>query len=221
VRLTDRLEALLQCFDDARAPVLFDLRSFRGFEHEQHFWAPPFQQVPMLLMQRLLEGFSLRLALVTREPGYLVDAPVLAAVWRPARKFHDGRWVLCSESQAAIRTALATMPAPSVLVDGGHEVWAGWRLIGPISWQHAEEILPGLAGRLGALDLPARLSTLTLPLAGPVRSRETPEPETIEIIEADPTRRYLIAELLQENRHEQPAARAAHESAARRAVRSR
>ena len=124
-------------------------------------------------------------------------------LWRPATRFDKTtRWRHAVEPAAQEAIAAALMPAPSVLVDAGHEVWAGWRLQMPFDLtreaDQAQAAQAALAARLGADVETAKDLDAPLPLCGVIRNWNANPPNRIEIVVAEPERRYDVEQLLKQ-----------------------
>jgi hypothetical protein len=202
---TDRLSAALRLFNGCRGTVTIAGRSLHGFGEQGALIAPPFDQgVPLPVLQLLVDGYSLRLSPATRSGQALAEMPFLWVLWRPATRFDKitgYRHAVEPAAQAAIADALATMPLPSVLVDAGPEVWAGWRLAEPFDLLHQTTEARGaqvaLAERLGGDVKTAEDLSATLPLAGVIRNWNNIQREYIEITIAEPARMYRVEQLLE------------------------
>jgi hypothetical protein len=152
------------------------------------------------LLQALADGAEVRLhAAAVAADSRFVALPWLAAVWRPKVTFsRASHWirVIMPEHQRPIREALASMPVPSLLVDGGHEVAAYWLLDRPIrDEREAGRALARLAEKLGAEAPPASVADLEIPLAG--RARNWNPDSSITLVSVDLTRRYGVADLVE------------------------
>lgn len=139
----------------------------------------------------------MRIGLFTTAGGRAVVAPMVVALWRPKQTMTDDGPHIEPEELTPVRMGLARMPPPSVLVDAAHEIWAGWRLASALSLPAATEAQATLAGRLGAVTMPAgTLAEWHLPVCGPVRNWSYVNGRDVDLVEADAQRRYTLSELL-------------------------
>ncbi|MDI6773338.1 MAG: hypothetical protein QME77_12240 [bacterium] len=203
-RYTDALAAALRLFDGGRGTVALSGRSLHGIGEQDAHIAPPFD-VPLAVLQLLVDGYSLRLGLATRSRQVLAEFPCAWTLWRPATRFDKitgYRHAVEPAAPEAIAAALATMPVPSVLVDAGPEVWAGWRLLEPLdlrrSADQARAAQVALATRLGGDIAAAEGLGGLAPFAGRVRYWNNTIPDFITIAEVELTRRYTLDELTKE-----------------------
>ena len=123
--------------------------------------------------------------------------------WRPETRFDRDtgwRYTVTPEAQVRIREALDGFPlAPTVVVDGGHEVWAAWRLEPVLAVDRdparARALPDALAERLGADVEAARDLAATLPLAGVIRNWNQTITDLVDIVDVEPARRYRVEDL--------------------------
>jgi hypothetical protein len=202
-----QLRALVACFAGSAGRLDLEARSFGGVGQEHLAVWPKADALPLAALNLLRDDWSLRLAAVPRaaDGHTLADVPIVLVLWLPRTLFSADtgwRYQVDPAAHAAIARALETMPAPSVLVDGGHELWAGWRLEAPLrDLPHATRVLTTLAARLGGTSEPlADLPHWSLPFAGPIRNWHDAPREDVTILEADPTRCYAL-EAIEENAH--------------------
>jgi hypothetical protein len=198
----DTLAAVLRCFEGCKGSVIVVGRTLSGLGQQDAHLSPPFDALPMPVLNLLADGFSLRLSPATRSGQALDELPFLSILWRPKTVFSKAtawRHAVDPEAAAQIAAALATMPAPSLLIDAGPEVWAGWRLTEPVDLRQqldaARVTQAALAQRLDADVQTAEDVTATLPFAGPVRNWGA-HPPFIEVVIAAPERTYRIEQLL-------------------------
>lgn len=209
-RYSAAIAAVLRCFE-SDAHVSIESHSSAGFGHEHYLVnarALAGEGPPVAVLRTIAAGWSVRVAPFTRAASYgSPELPVLFCLWRPKTGFGHSPFDSTSghmhhvteEAITAITTALATLPAPSILVDAGPEVWAGWRLKAPLrDMQAAIEALRSLAVRLGGEPPDARdatFSSVTLPLAGVIRNWNQNPPESIAVTHAAADRLYDLEAL--------------------------
>jgi hypothetical protein len=208
-RYTDQLLAVLQCFDLTQGVIALTDRSVNGVRQSCLILHPPCRSVPMNLLTLLNQDVPVRLPVLTRNPSgqTLVDLPVAIAYWRPRTRFDRSthwRRVVEPDAQHAITTALRTMPAPSILIDGGSAVWAGWQLDKPIrDRRQIDAVLQAIAERLGAdTRAPADLQHFEVPLGGPIPDFGNLTPRYTLIAVADASRRYTLDALMPQEIHD-------------------
>jgi hypothetical protein len=203
---TESIKRLLRVFDDCKnAHAMLSARSISGISSTSLRCPLPARDVPLAALHLLISEHSLRIAPAPKAGEAYRYLPLLWCLWRPASEFSHGtgwRHTVTEDARAAIATALAGMPPPSIHVEAGPEVWAGWRLIEPIDLRaqgdQAREFLRELAQRLGGdVERPQDFA-VDLPVAGVVRNWNGSTPDLIEIVTVEPTRRYPITELLKE-----------------------
>lgn len=195
---TERLWAVLRLFLVEGEALDLDARTRDGFG-EKTFTVPwAADGLPLALLRDLTERWTFRLHPAARAAdGTVRVVPALVVLFRPSTDFHERRHIVTAAGQTAIAAALALMPRPSLVVDAGPEVWASWALDRPLAdLGQAQTLLRRLAAHLGGdAEAVQDLRALTLPIAGPIRSWNTADPETIVIEHVDPTLRYTRAEL--------------------------
>lgn len=198
--LTTRITDVLRCFARGQGAITIDARTMDGIGHlAGQQIANPVNHTPLHILKLLADGFSLRIAPVTKATdGRPVDLPMVFAYWRLARTMDgEGRPTIEPAAARPVRQALATMPRPSVLVDARHEVWAAWQLAKPLSPSEAPRVLSALAARVGAVEMKwDELGACHLPLVGAIRGWSTIHVEDIEILEADPLRQFSVDEVI-------------------------
>jgi hypothetical protein len=202
-RYTDRLAGALCLFNSCRGRVAIAARSLHGFGESGALLVAPFDHVPLPVLQLLLGGMQLRISPGTRSGQQLLELPILAVLWRPESAFsRETKWrhVVTAEAHAAIAETLGAMLAPSVFVDAGPEVWAGWRLERPFDLtreaDRAQAAQVALAARLGTDVETAKDLGAPLPLCGVIRNWNANPPDRIEIVVAEPTHTYTIDQVL-------------------------
>jgi hypothetical protein len=195
--LTANLANVLQGYGAGPGDVRLDFRSMDGIAHAVHDVRTPITGLPLSLLELLVDRQSMRIAPFTVAGGRSLVTPMVFALWRPEVTRNDGRPSVAPEMLKPARVGLGKMPPPSVLVDGRHEVWAGWFLTSPLALADAAPVLATLAEHLGAVVLPASdLAACHLPLCGPVRNWSTVHIEHVELLEAHAQRRYELSQLL-------------------------
>ena len=195
---TDRIAAALACFNAPRDGTLtLAARTYEGIGASSAILHPPFavDGLPLALLNLLNDGFTLRVDLVTRSGPTALWLPMLIARWTLKSSFISSRrlHVVSVSGLAGVRAMIATMPAPTLQVHAGPEVWAGWRLTQPLPAKAAGPALRRLAEQLAA-DPIENLAD-TLPLAGAVRNWSNVPREYITIVDVDPSREYELADL--------------------------
>jgi hypothetical protein len=207
-----RIADVLRLFDQAPGQVYVDARSLDGIGHESTQISPPFPcGVPLPQLSLLADNWGVRLAPFACDGGRWVAAPLLVALWRPQILVQTSAQGVCRvvtpDAEAAIAAGLRVMPPPTVAVDAGHEVWAGWALETPITdMARAGDLLCAVAARVGAdaeafaaLDkahTSAARESLTLPLGGIIRNWNNQPPEYVRVLDVAPSRRYTLDALL-------------------------
>lgn len=167
---------------------------------------PPFASVPFQIVQLLDDDFSLTVPVASCDVAGVPQAlHMVISRWRPETAFgsldgdRKGHHVT-QAGYAAVETALATMPPPSVRVDAGPDQWAGWTLATPmLDLSAAQTLLDAIAARVGGE--PITLTT-AVPLAGWVRNFGNQHRTSIHVVEADASRVYDSSVLLPPESHE-------------------
>lgn len=197
VTLTANIAEVLQGYGAGPGDVRLDFRTMDGIGHSVHDVRTPVTSLPFGLLELLIDRQSMRIAPFTVAGGRAVVTPMIFALWRPDVTRDDGRPSVAPEMLKPVRKALGRMPPPSLLVDGRHEVWAGWFLTSPLNMADAALALSTLAEHLAAVVLPASdLAACHLPLCGPVRNWSTVRIEQTDLLEAHAQRRYELSTLL-------------------------
>ena len=195
---TEQLAGVLQCIAGSGSVVLRS-RTYDGIGEQDLIVTPPYS-LPLPLITLILDRWSVRLAPITRAAGgQLLDLPTAFVVWHPPTEVVDRAPRVTAAAQRTIAAALRTMPPVSLLIDGAHEVVAGWRLERPLTDLHqAKALLVGLAERLGGETTPLEdLAAFDVPFAGIVRNWSGTNHEYIHLDEVNPTRRYALTALAQ------------------------
>jgi hypothetical protein len=194
----DRIAGVLQCFNTAKDGTLtLSASTYEGFGQSAAVLTPPFavDGLALPVLNLLSDGFSLRVDVVTRSGPSALWLPMAVARWTLKATFlsTQRRYVVSEHQRAGVRAALALMPAPSVQVEAGPEIWAGWRLKQALPAKAAGAALRRLAEQVHA-D-PIENLTNTVPLAGQVRNWTRMPVEFVTVVAVDPSRAYDLADL--------------------------
>jgi hypothetical protein len=194
-KYTTRVAAALRLFE-SEGPVHMVARSVSGIDSPARLVAaPPFADtLPGNVLKVLADReMNLRVRPVIETVAGRFRWPLLFVMWRPPVRRAGRQWELEDGARERILASLATMPKPSVLIDGGFELWAGWRLDDAIDGlQQGRAALGQLGDALGA---GAFGDDITLPLAGAIRGRDWNDAE-IDISEVDLDTGYTVTEIL-------------------------
>jgi hypothetical protein len=205
---TERIAALLTAFN---TPALGGRRVVE-IQSNTHHGGPwrldpmilPFsQEVPLVVLKLITEGNGLFVTpFVFEHRGILVPSalPVVFACWRPKTQRVDigtekSRHIVLADEKKVIAAALEVMPPPTMLVDAGPDVWAGWALTEPmVDLVAAHRLLNSLSAALKAMPVNENARDVLLPFAGIVRNWNAGR-ERVDIVSVDPSRRYSPSEI--------------------------
>lgn len=193
--LTERLLSVLRCFDagdDRYGSLQTHARSLHGFGRLELALRPPFAELPHALATGVLDEYEVRLEALLDDVHGAPALPVVIVLFKPEVAFVERRHIVTKDGAATVRRALARMPPPTLLIDAAHEVAAGWRLTTPIAdIAFARALLTRAAVLL--VDAGEPHGARDVPIAGPVRSWNGTDPDQVQILVADPSRRYALA----------------------------
>jgi hypothetical protein len=205
---TERIAALLTAFNapslGGRRVVEIQSNTYHGGPWRLDPALLPFSnEVPLFVLKLITERNGLFVTpFVFENRGLWIASalPLVFASWRPRTQRVDigtaqSRDIVLAEEKRSITAALESMPPPTLLVDAGPDVWAGWALTEPmVDLVAAHQLLNRLSVALKAVPVSENARDVLLPFAGIVRNWNVGR-EQVDIVSVDPSRRYSLSEI--------------------------